>query len=237
MGQGPEQAPWGDAFAGILFCGVCQRRMQGHWINAAPSYRCRFPAEYALASKITHPRNVYLRQDASDTEVNGWLAAVFDPGRLDDTIDRIHAAQQGDGDRSAAEVATAAIADAAAKMARYRAALDAGGDPGEIGSWIADVHARKISAESDLRRATAKAGMTRQQITDLISGCADIATELRHARPEDLAGIHRSLGLRLTCHPERQIVRAAARPEPANIGKWLVSEERVVAYVHARDHW
>ena len=38
--------------------------MQGHWINAAPYYRCRFPAEYALASKISYPRNVYLRQDA-----------------------------------------------------------------------------------------------------------------------------------------------------------------------------
>jgi site-specific DNA recombinase len=59
-----------NAFTGALFCGVCDRRMQGHWINAAPYYRCRFPEQYALASKISHPRNVYLRQDAFDARVN-----------------------------------------------------------------------------------------------------------------------------------------------------------------------
>lgn len=29
--------------SGLLFCGLCDRRMQGHWANAAPYYRCRFP--------------------------------------------------------------------------------------------------------------------------------------------------------------------------------------------------
>jgi hypothetical protein len=35
--------------------------MQGHWVNAQSYYRCRYPAEYAIANKIDHPRNVYLR--------------------------------------------------------------------------------------------------------------------------------------------------------------------------------
>jgi hypothetical protein len=107
--------------------------MQGHWINAAPYYRCRFPAEYALASKISHPRNVYLRQDAFDAQVNTWLAAAFAPARLSDTIDQIVAGQQAHADRAAAQAAMAKIEDASVKMARYRAALDADGDPEEIG--------------------------------------------------------------------------------------------------------
>ena len=37
--------------------------MQGHWINSAPYYRCRLPAEYAPANKLDHPRNVYLREE------------------------------------------------------------------------------------------------------------------------------------------------------------------------------
>lgn len=45
--------------------------MQGHWINSAPYYRCRFPAEYALANKLDHPRNVYLREDAFADPVSG----------------------------------------------------------------------------------------------------------------------------------------------------------------------
>jgi hypothetical protein len=67
------------AFVGSLFCGVCRRRMQGHWINQAPYYRCRFPNEYALANKISHARNVYLRQDAFETEVNDWLSTCSHP--------------------------------------------------------------------------------------------------------------------------------------------------------------
>ena len=56
--------------------------MQGHWINQAPYYRCRFPAEYALANKIAHPRNVYLREDAFDVQVDDWLAGLFAPSRI-----------------------------------------------------------------------------------------------------------------------------------------------------------
>jgi hypothetical protein len=45
------------ALRGCVWCGVCERRMQSHWVNDAPYYRCRFPAEYALATKIEHPLN------------------------------------------------------------------------------------------------------------------------------------------------------------------------------------
>ena len=117
------------AFTGALFCGECDRRMQGHWINAAPYYRCRFPDEYALANKVSHPRNVYLRQDAFDVQVSRWLATVFAPAHLAGTIDQIMAGQQAETDHTAGQAALARIEDATAKMARYRAALDAGGDP------------------------------------------------------------------------------------------------------------
>jgi hypothetical protein len=76
-----------------LFCGVCQRRMQGQWVNQAPYYRCRFPVEYALANKLTYPRNVYLSEDDFDTQVHDWIAGLFAPGHLDRTIDLIMAGQ------------------------------------------------------------------------------------------------------------------------------------------------
>ncbi len=112
----------GYAFTGSLFCGVCERRMQAHWINAAPYYRCRFAAEYALANKVSHPCNVYLREDAFDAQVNDWLATVFAPASLTGTIDQIMAGQQAHTDHVATEAATARIEDATSKMARYRAA-------------------------------------------------------------------------------------------------------------------
>jgi site-specific DNA recombinase len=155
-GRGPCQhrahdRPRSYAFVGSLYCGVCQRRMQGQWINAAPYYRCRFPAEYALANKVSHPRNVYLRQDAFDTAVNTWLATAFAPARLSDTIDQIMAGQLVRADSTAAQAAMARIEDASVKMARYRATLDAGGDPEEIGKWIAQAKTQRLAAEAELR--------------------------------------------------------------------------------------
>jgi site-specific DNA recombinase len=46
----PARRPY--ALRGILYCGICHRRMQGNWINDAPYYRCRFPEEYALTGSV-----------------------------------------------------------------------------------------------------------------------------------------------------------------------------------------
>jgi hypothetical protein len=51
--------------------------MQGHWVNDASYYRCRFPAEYALANRVRHPVNVYLRENLVIGEVDRWLAREF----------------------------------------------------------------------------------------------------------------------------------------------------------------
>jgi site-specific DNA recombinase len=220
----PHATPRSYAFGGAVFCGVCQRRMQGQWINRAPYYRCRFPAEYALANKVSHPRNVYLREDAFAARVTHWLTGLFAPGRLEQTIDQMTAAQDGIGDDTAAETARAKVADAGRKMARYKAAIDAGGDLEEISSWISDAKAQRLAAEAELRRATTRSRMTRQQIADLISEVSHLAATLRGAESEAAAEAYQQLGLRLTYYPDKQIVRAAAVPQPDNIGKWLVSE-------------
>ena len=134
------------------------------------------------------------------------------------------AGQQDVTDSAAAEAATAQIEDANVKMARYRAALDAGGDPEEIGKWIAEAKAQRLKAETERRQATSKTTLTREQVTDLIEQCTDIAADLCHADPGEMASTYQKLGLRLTYHPERQLVSAAACPKPRDIGKWFVSE-------------
>ena len=121
----PHATPRSYAFGCAVFCGVCQRRMQGQWINQAPYYRCRFPAEYAPANKVAHPRNVYLRENAFAARVTRWLTGLFAPGRLEQTIDQMTAAQDAIGDDTAAATARAKIADAGRKMARYKAAIAA----------------------------------------------------------------------------------------------------------------
>ncbi len=149
--------------------------MQGNWINAAPYYGCRFPTRIALANKISHPRSVYLRQDAFDVKVNQWLATVFAPAHLTGTIDQIMCGQQAETDHAAGQTALARIEDATSKMARYRAVLDAGGDPEEIGKWIAEAEAQQLAAEAGLRQVTpGTAALSRHHIQAVIDECADI---------------------------------------------------------------
>jgi hypothetical protein len=222
----PHRTTRAYAFAGSIFCSLCQRRMQGQWVNQAPYYRCRFAAEYALANKVDHPRNVYVREDAFGAEVHDWLAGLFAPGQLQHTIDLITEAQHDTADEIAAEAARVRLADANQKMARYRAVIDAGGDPEEVGTWIAQAKAQRLQAETDLRKAAASTRLTRHQIEDLIDCISDIAKTLNGADPAKAADAYDKLGLRLTYNPQARIVHATANPQPGNIGKWFVSEGR-----------
>lgn len=62
----PHPARFPYVLRGILYCGICHRRMQGNWVNNAPYYRCRFSTEYALANRVPHPRNVRSREFAPE---------------------------------------------------------------------------------------------------------------------------------------------------------------------------
>jgi site-specific DNA recombinase len=82
--------------------------MQGHWVNDVPYYRCRFPAEYAVANRVEHPLSVYLREDVVIGEVDGWLAREFAPHRMGETIRALVGAQTVDEPRSSGHEDTAA---------------------------------------------------------------------------------------------------------------------------------
>jgi hypothetical protein len=78
---------------GRLYCGYCGRRMQGQYSNRSPYYRCRYPREYVLASHVSHPGNVYLREADVLPAIDRWLLAIFAPRRLEQTIRQMQAAQ------------------------------------------------------------------------------------------------------------------------------------------------
>ncbi|MDR8409489.1 zinc ribbon domain-containing protein [Nonomuraea sp. 3-1Str] len=67
------------ALRGVLFCGCCSRRMQGNWNNDQAYYRCRYPAEYALANKVDHLKTVYLREAEILSDVDTWLRLTYYP--------------------------------------------------------------------------------------------------------------------------------------------------------------
>jgi site-specific DNA recombinase len=46
-----------------MLCGLCGRRTsERQWNNGHSYYLCRFLAEYAPANRVSHPKNVYLKE-------------------------------------------------------------------------------------------------------------------------------------------------------------------------------
>jgi site-specific DNA recombinase len=208
------------ALGGRFLCGICGRKMQAHWANEIAYYRCRFPAEYALANKISHPRNIFVRERDVLPALDTWLAREFAPHRLAQTITDLTAAQADTGgDQQTIANAHRSIRECDAKMARYQAAIDAGADITEVTQWINTTRADRIQSEAALRTTTASPRrMTRQEITDIIEHFASLAAVIRDADPADKAEIYRGLNLTLTYQPANQTVRAQADLSNGNRG-------------------
>lgn len=182
----PHRSRHDYVLRGLLYCGICKRRMQGHWANAMAYYRCRFPA--------TTP----------------WLSGKFDAHHLAATIDELVAATAGDHEQPAgdSEIATK-IADCDRKLAQYRATLDVGAEPASLVRWITETETQRASYEA-VRPAVPPPGrprMTNDQIAAIVNDLSDVLGVLRDAEPADKADIYTRLGLRLTYQPADLTVR------------------------------
>jgi site-specific DNA recombinase len=207
----PSPRPY--ALRGLLFCGICQRRMQGSWNNQAIYYRCMFLAEYAASSKISHPRSVYLREEKLTARLDDWLASLFRAEHLPDTIEILVRAQDDDGLTAAAvEQTRRVIADCDAKLRQHRAALEAGADPAVIARWMTETQARRAEAETRLRPGTQRQVMTADHIATRVAEIGDIPAALASARPDEKAQLYSQLGLTMIYHPNASAVRVTARP-------------------------
>lgn len=185
----------------LLCCGVCGRRMLGNWNHGRAHYRCRFPAESALANRIEHPRTVDLRESRPSLPPStaGWPRR-FDPSRVEDTIGALVASQEPN-DAPATAALHRRIDDCDQRLARYRAALDAGTDPAVVAGWMADGHRERVQAENERERTSAPERLTPDQIRALVASVHDAVSLLAHADPADKAAIYAGPGLRLTLPP------------------------------------
>lgn len=198
---------------GAIVCASCDRKMQGHWSHEQAYYRCRFPDQYALANRVPHPRNVYLRESWVIPPLDNWLAKVFLPHRLDDTIDLMATAAAPAQESAAVAAARKVIVDCDTKLATHRAALEAGADPAVVTQWITETQARRARAEAELRASSTGAGtrMSRDEIARLVRSIKDLAAVVRQAEPQDKTEIYQQLGVRLTYNSGKHKVLAEMR--------------------------
>lgn len=207
-------------FRGRITCGACDRRMQSQWSHGDAYYRCRYPDEYGLANRVHHPRNVYLRESGLVKLLDNWLAKVFLPHRIEETIDHMAAAAPPADHAAAAAVseAQAVIADCDAKLATHRAALEAGADPKTVTQWIAETQALRSQAQATLSVARTKTveRMSRDAVAEIVRSVSDVAAVIHQAEPHDKAELYDRLGLRLTYAPNEVTVLAEIAPDPGN---------------------
>lgn len=199
------------ALRGSLYCGVCNRKMQGHTVRGDTYYRCRYPQEYALANTIRHPSNVFVREDLILPVLDRWVARALAPSRLADTLEAMVTAQAKPSSHDPAlEQARRTIEESSTKLAGYRAALDAGADPAVVTGWIAQTQAEKTTAERKLHEARRgeERTLTREEISTMVETLGDVATALAEAEPAEKADLYRQLDLRLTYQPTTSTVRA-----------------------------
>jgi site-specific DNA recombinase len=205
---------------GRLYCGYCGRKMQCQYSNHAPYYRCRYPREYALASHVRHPGNVYLPEAGILPAIDNWLSVIFAPHRLTRTIREMESAQPpapaGPALKPDQDI-RAAIADCDARLARYQAALDAGADPQTVAEWTRQVKADRAAALArDASHARSHPGrqLTQDDISALITSLGDLRNVIRDAGAAEKAAIYDRLGLKITFKPEQARIRAEVTINP-----------------------
>jgi site-specific DNA recombinase len=197
---------------GRLRCQLCDRRLQGQWIRGEAYYRCRYPAEYATTAGFDHPRSVYLREVDLLPRIDAWLGRLTDPDHLEATCQAIAAASDQPATRSSERAAARqVVADCERRLARYRAALEAGTDPTVVGQWIAEVTATRQATETSLRQLdAAPEPLSPGAIRAALEEVGGLAAALDGADPVLRAQLYEELGIEGTYDPAARVVAVRA---------------------------
>jgi hypothetical protein len=60
--------------AGLIHCGVCDRRLDSHWNHGRPTYRCRHGHTSTQRAGQPRPKTLYIREDHLVDEISIRLA-------------------------------------------------------------------------------------------------------------------------------------------------------------------
>lgn len=73
---------------GLLRCGICGRRMDAHWVNDRPGYRCRHGHSSARSTNPSRPKNLYIREDHALVRLTELLEDLSHGGSIPEDLAR-----------------------------------------------------------------------------------------------------------------------------------------------------
>jgi hypothetical protein len=115
------------------------------------------------------------------------------------------------------DVVRAEIAECDRKLARYKAALEAGADLVVVAGWIREAQRQRGAAEGRLTDANTRKERRSVSVTEIKSWADSIGGLLKvlnAADPAEKAAVDRQLGTTLTFDHEKRVVLAESQPRP-----------------------
>ncbi|QKV81125.1 recombinase family protein [Amycolatopsis sp. Hca4] len=76
------------ALAGLIHCGVCDRRLDSHWNHGRPTYRCRHGHTSTQRASERRPKTLYIRENHLVEEISIWLEDEGRDGHATPKLDR-----------------------------------------------------------------------------------------------------------------------------------------------------
>ncbi|MFI5735413.1 zinc ribbon domain-containing protein [Kribbella sp. NPDC051587] len=213
------------ALRGLVRCGLCGRKMEGAARRQdVLYYRCNARTLVpGSASALSHPRQIYLREDTVMPAVNRWVGSLFDQMHRADTIEALFVADDGEQHRNDyVEDLRGRVRAAKVTMDRTRKALEAGWDPVELRDQYNAAVAEKQAAERARSSLPNDGVVTRKQLEVWVDELGDVGKALNAANPEDLGQLYRSLRLSLTYHHVDQRVDVEVDPMADRVDKVCV---------------
>lgn len=197
---------------GVLRCAICGRKMVAERRGDTVRYRCR---ARDLVPGSEHPLSVSIAQNVVVPLINDWIASLFLPENLDETVEMILAAQgeepEPDLQRQYQE---RQLAEAERKMTNFVAAIGQGVDVSSLHVAMSETQGTIDSLKAALADAPEQeaAELDEQSIRNLVTGSSDAVTAiLEEADNELLRELYQELGLQLSFDSRTRLVRAIAQ--------------------------
>ncbi|MBP2352618.1 hypothetical protein JOF29_003701 [Kribbella aluminosa] len=172
-----------------------------------------------------HPPTVYVREDQLSHGVNEWIAGLFSPDNLDETVAVLVGADDLEDPTEATERAfRKRIAAAEASMNRLQRALEAGWDPETLTGQYNAAVAEKKAALAGLDALEPAERLSPADIRAMLDELGAMKTVLDHA---DLAELYGTLALGVSYNHKTRVADVSINPTP-RVVSLRVSEGRHV---------
>lgn len=165
-----------------------------------------------MANKIDHPPTVCLREDAVVPSLDAWLARAFGADQINRSLAAMEASQPDTSVETSQLRRT--VADCDRRLARHRAALEAGADPALVAQWTRDVQAERAAALAKLQASPrrGKRQLSQRDIEGLVNALGGMLAVLTDADATEKAELCRQLSSARAGGPPNRPNTAACAP-------------------------